>query len=323
MPFPFPSGSFWNWKTLETTLPLPFPAPPNLARGSHSATAMFFAINSQKRGHFYRVLTWKRLYIAPSLLLCYSQPHPRMGSRVKTGNSVVGTAVFPPTVLKLRGAEIAVAHLGDLRGERLYDFVRVSPNRTLFGLIEVAERGKDNPIVVAAQGTFRERGRELFVGEEMNEAVAMIELCLDLNRSIINATGAVSSCPAFAGCYNEDLGTICYINAGHTPGLVRDSTGVSELAPTGLPLGLFSHVTCDARMVALQAGAALALVSGEAVFETRGKQNGSGFGAVQKSFQQARMESADEICQALLSSVPLMVEPNNANVAALVLLRQG
>jgi len=246
-----------------------------------------------------------------------------MGSRVKTGNSVVGTAIFPPTVLKLRGAEIAVAHLGDLRGERLYDFVRVSPNRTLFGLIEVAERGKDNPIVVAAQGTFRERGRELFVGEEMNEAVAMIELCLDLNRSIINATGAVSSCPAFAGCYNEDLGTICYINAGHTPGLVRDSTGVSELAPTGLPLGLFSHVTCDARMVALQAGAALALVSGEAVFETRGKQNGSGFGAVQKSFQQARMESADEICQALLSSVPLMVEPNNANVAALVLLRQG
>jgi serine phosphatase RsbU (regulator of sigma subunit) len=227
------------------------------------------------------------------------------------------------TVHKLRGAELAVGQLGDGTVERRYDFVRVSPNRALFGLIEVAERSKGNSIVPAAQATFRERASELFVGEEVNEADAMIELCLELNRSIINATGAVSSSPAFAACYNEDLGTICYVNAGHTPGLVRDSTGVSELGPTGLPLGLFSHVTCDARMVALQAGAALALVLGEAAFETRGKPNGSGFGAVQKSFQLSRMESADEICRALLSSVQSKGAPNNSNVATLVLLRHG
>jgi serine phosphatase RsbU (regulator of sigma subunit) len=148
----------------------------------------------------------------------------------------------------------------------------------------------------------------------------MIELCLQLNRSIINATGGVSSCPAFAGCYNEDLGTICYFNAGHTPGLVRDSTGVNELAPTGLPLGLFSHVTCDARMVALQPGTALALVSGEVVFEPN-NQDGFGLDAIKKRLQQAPAESADKICEALLS-IQSITEPNKANVAALALLRQ-
>ena len=80
-------------------------------------------------------------------------------------------------------------------------------------------------------------------------------------RAIIAAEGGVRSCPAFAGCYNEDLGTICYFNAGHTPGLLRDLTGITELPATGLPLGLFSHATCEAPLVALPPGAALLLVS--------------------------------------------------------------
>jgi hypothetical protein len=243
-----------------------------------------------------------------------------MGIRVKSSSSAAATAVLRPSSPQLRGAELAFAHIGD-QTRRFYDFVRVSPNRAVFGLLEVAEEGKKTSIVPAAQSTFRARASELFPDEDVNEADAMIELCLQLNRSIINAAGRVCSCPAFAGCYNEDLGTICYFNAGHTPGLVRDSSGVSELAATGLPLGLFSHVTCDARMVALQPGAALALVSAEAVLETS-RQDGSGFGVVKRSFQQAGVTSANDICQALLSSMQLMGKANNSNGSALALLRQ-
>ena len=65
-------------------------------------------------------------------------------------------------------------------------------------------------------------------------------------------SGRSRECPAFAGCYNEDSGIVCYFNAGHTPGLVRDRSGCSELPATGLPLGLFSHVACEAPMVALE-----------------------------------------------------------------------
>ena len=56
-------------------------------------------------------------------------------------------------------------------------------------------------------------------------------------------------------------GIVCYFNAGHTPGLVRDRSGCSELPATELPLGLFSHVACEAPMVALEPGATLLLVS--------------------------------------------------------------
>ena len=125
--------------------------------------------------------------------------------------------------------------------------MRVSPSRVLFGLLDIAGRVEENGAVVsAAQHTFRTRSPELFTADDVNEADAMAELCLELNRAIMAAEGGIRSCPAFAGCYNEDLGTICYFNAGHTPGLLRDASGITELKATGLPLGLFSHATCDA-----------------------------------------------------------------------------
>ena len=95
--------------------------------------------------------------------------------------------------------------------------MRVTPNRVLFGLLDMAGRLEENSAVVsAAQQTFRTRSPELFSADDVNEADAMAELCLELNRAIMAAEGGIRSCPAFAGCYNEDLGTICYFNAGHT-----------------------------------------------------------------------------------------------------------
>jgi serine phosphatase RsbU (regulator of sigma subunit) len=243
-----------------------------------------------------------------------------MGSRVKNNNSVVVTELAQSVVPTLRGAELAISYLADRH--ILYDFVRVSPNRVLFGLLDVTRGVSERSIVSAAQDTFRARAAELFVGEEINEADAMIELSLHLNRSILKAAGAVCSSPSFAGCYNEDLGTVCYFNAGHSPGLVRDGTGLIELAPTGLPLGLFSHVTSDARIVALQPAAILALVSGK-VFEIENKEREPGFDRVKQSLQQAEAEGAHEICQALLRGVQSsMAGPAVSNIAALALVRR-
>ena len=124
------------------------------------------------------------------------------------------------SVPELRHAELAAAYYGERQGGDHYDFVRVSPSRVLFGLLDIAGRVEENGAVVsAAQHTFRTRSPELFTEEDVNEADAMAELCLELNRAIMAAEGGIRSCPAFAGCYNEDLGTVCYFNAGHTPGL--------------------------------------------------------------------------------------------------------
>jgi phosphoserine phosphatase RsbU/P len=163
---------------------------------------------------------------------------------------------------KIEGAEIAATTYGKRVAGDFYDSLRVSPERILFGLLDVAGRRENNQLILSsAQKIFHSLGSELFAQSDINEAEAVVTLCIRLNRGIMEAAEGVHSCPAFIGCYHERFGTLCYTNAGHTPGLLRDSTGITELASTGLPLGLFSHATCDAPTVALEKGAVLLLVS--------------------------------------------------------------
>jgi serine phosphatase RsbU (regulator of sigma subunit) len=164
--------------------------------------------------------------------------------------------------LALRGADMAVAYFSSRAGGDFHDFLRVSPTRFLFGLLDVAGKRETNAAVLeAAKTCFRSSAEQLFAAAELNESDAMIELSRRLNLEIMRAAGGVRSCPAFTGCYNEDLGTVCYVNAGHTPGLLRDDSGIVELPATGLPLGLFSLAPTDARIVGLGPKGSLALVS--------------------------------------------------------------
>jgi len=129
------------------------------------------------------------------------------------------------------------------------------------------------------------------------------------------------------GCYHEKFGTLCYSNAGHTPGLLRDSTGITELASTGLPLGLFSHATSDAPTVALEPGAALLLVS-RGVVEGKCKDDKAedveyGLERVRQRLSEIPSPSAQSVSAAILNSVgeftcePLVPD----DMTALVFLR--
>jgi serine phosphatase RsbU (regulator of sigma subunit) len=163
---------------------------------------------------------------------------------------------------KIDGAEIAATTYGKRVAGDFYDSLRAGPERILFGLLDVAGRRENNlPVLAAATKVFRTLGAELFAAPDINESEAMVTLCIQLNRGVMEAAAGVHSCPAFIGCYHEKFGTLCYTNAGHTPGLLRDSTGIVELPSTGLPLGLFSHATCDAPTVGMEKGAVLLLVS--------------------------------------------------------------
>lgn len=231
-------------------------------------------------------------------------------------------------VPELRDAELAAAYYGQRMGGDFYDFLRVSPKRVLFGLLDVAGRLEDNrPIVSAVQDTFRSLGSKLLAPDDANEAEAMVQLCLELNRTLLRAAGGVRPCPAFAGCYNEELGILCYFNAGHTPGLVRDQRNVDALPATGLPLGLFSHAACDAPMVAIEPGATLLLVS-KGVVEGRCKGEGIGseeFGVerVKQYFLQTTAASAKELSIAVLTQMQqfMCTPPTHNDVTALALMR--
>jgi len=222
----------------------------------------------------------------------------------------------------LQSANLAVAYFSSRTGGDLHDFLRVGPQRFLFGLLDVAgKRESSGPVLQAAQACFRSSGEQLFATTELNESDAMIELSRRLNLEIMRAAGGVRSCPAFAGCYNEELGTVCYVNAGHTPGLLRDDASVIELPATGLPLGLFSLAPTDARIVGLGPKGSLAVVS-RGVVEAESKNVEFGLEGV-KNVMQAGPSSARDLSRNILQGVQdfMHMAPKHNDVTALTLTR--
>ena len=212
----------------------------------------------------------------------------------------------PTEFPKIEGAEIAGQFVGKRIAGDFYDSLRVSPERVLFGLLDVAGLRPDNRAILAtAQQIFRNAGTELFSPADLNESDAMTQLCLRINRGLIDACKGVHSCPAFIGCYHEKFGTLCYTNAGHTPALLRDHTGIAELGSTGLPLGLFSHATCDAPTVGLEKGAALLLVSrGVVTCQGHHERSSEEFGLerVKQLLQAAPSCTAADLCSSVLNA---------------------
>ncbi|MFZ0797791.1 MAG: SpoIIE family protein phosphatase [Terriglobales bacterium] len=233
----------------------------------------------------------------------------------------------------LRHAEIAAVYTGQRVAGDFYEFLRVGPSRMLFVLLDIAGlRADTREILIAVQKTFRTLAPELFAGEDFNETTAMIELCNQMNMTILR--GGVRSCPAFIGCYNEDLGTVCYANAGHTPALLRDHTSITLLAATGLPLGLFSHTTQSAAACHLVPGSALVAVSrgiveaDRVVVEHSDAENQVaefGLDGVKRSLQEATALGAHELCLTMLQAARqfTLTGPTYNDLTTLALVRNA
>jgi len=231
-----------------------------------------------------------------------------MLSRFHSNSAIAPPVVEPvPTVFpRIEGADIAAVFVAKRIAGDFYDSIRVSPERVLIALLDVAGRREDTRgLLVAEQEVFRTFGLKLFSPADINESEAMTELCHRINRRLIEVCCGIHSCPAFLACYHQEFGTLCYTNAGHTPALLHDASGIAELASTGLPLGLFSHATSDAPTVALAKKASLLLVS-RGVIECEGRGNSSGaFGLerVKAVLRSAPFPSASSLCNSVLKAV--------------------
>lgn len=223
----------------------------------------------------------------------------------------------------LRNAEIAAVYYDHRMAGDFYEFLRVGRSRMLFALLDMAGRRADTrETLIAAQTTFRTLAPKLFAGEDFNETTAMMRLCYQMNLTILR--GGVRSCPAFIGCYNEDLGTVCYANAGHTPALLRDGAGIILLGATGLPLGLFSHTTQSAATCALVPGAALVAVS-RGIVEAECSGEEFGLERTKHTLQHATARSAHGICLDLLQAIQSFAQspPTHNDVTTLALVRNA
>jgi len=226
---------------------------------------------------------------------------------------------------QLVGADIAGLVHGKRVGGDFYQFARANSERVVFGLLDVAgDAGENRGIVEAARETFRTHGPACLANDEVNEADAMMEFCQALNTSIRNAASGIRTCAAFLGCYNESLGTVCFVNAGHTPGLLRYNSDVSELAATGMPLGLFSASTYEAPTAAVPRGGALLLVS-RGVVEASRKREEFGLQRLKQSFEQTPLTSAQAVASAALQAVRDFAQSDTVknDLTTLALVRPG
>jgi serine phosphatase RsbU (regulator of sigma subunit) len=190
------------------------------------------------------------------------------------------------------------------RGSRIggdfFDFVTISDSRLVFLLADVAGR-RDEALHIAAavQDTLHERAPELLGDEDANVADSVTDLVLELNRSVMQTAGGVRPAPTFLGCLDEQFGLLHYVSAGHTPAFIKGDGEVTQLDPTGLPLGLFSHATHDAQVSVAQPGSSIVLVSKGLVELSTGKQE-FGVERVREALVQRTFQSAHDLCQELL-----------------------
>lgn len=229
------------------------------------------------------------------------------------------------SIPQIRDGFMSAVYYGQRCSGDFYDFLRVGPERVLFGLFDVAgDLQRTRAIVVAIQQKFRSLGASLLESSDSNESEAMLELWLELNRALMHAAAGVHSCPAFIACYNEELRTLCYVNSGHTPGLVRDRDQVLELKATALPLGLFSHSVPDCSAVALGPGDALLLVS-KGIVEARRRSEEYGIERAKQYLQKTAFETARETCVGILADVQQFMgtAPTHNDVTALSVVRSN
>lgn len=209
---------------------------------------------------------------------------------------------IPTTFPELEGGQMAGLYKGARTGGDFYDVVSTQ-SRLIFLLLDIAGK-REEALHIAAhvQDKFRYSAPKAFAHQDVNEAVAVTELLLHVNRTILEAAKGTHFSAAFLGCYSLTLGTLCYVNAGHTPALLKDSSGVTLLEANGLPLGLFSHATHDAQMCVLEPGAALLLVS-RGIIECKHRRREFGIESVRQTLLNTSASDAHQLCNAALDAV--------------------
>ncbi len=201
------------------------------------------------------------------------------------------------------GTSIAAVYRAARVGGDFFDFVTTESGKLVFLLVDIAgKRDQAMNIAAAVQDHFRADAAEQMGPAEINHAEAISELLLDLNRTIIESSGGVRCAPAFLGCYEEALGMLWYVNAGHPAALVRDEHGVTMLESNGIPLGLFSHATHDAQICVVGPGAAVILAS-KGLVEARHKREEFGIERLKEAVLSAPMDDARSLCQVVIDAV--------------------
>ncbi len=221
---------------------------------------------------------------------------------------------LPTLIPELTTAELALRYEQARVGGDFFDCMRVG-QRLIFALLDIAgERTGAMEVAASIQDVFRTTVPTAFCAATLNESHALVEVVVTVNRTVLRTTNGVRCTPGFIGCYNEDLQTIFFINAGAFPALLKDSSGVAELGATGLPLGLFSHATHEPDIRALQPGAALVMATRGVVEVLGPRREEFGIARLKEAIDADQQRSANALCTRVLVSVRKFAELRSASI---------
>jgi serine phosphatase RsbU (regulator of sigma subunit) len=223
-----------------------------------------------------------------------------MDSSVAGPTMQVGASTLLPAVWSdFKDVDLHAMHHSPCRGGDFFDALPVG-RHVLFLLTDIAGlQLQAQEVASQVQSVFRQKSQELFAGSNVNESDALAELAHAFNLAVIDAAQGVRFAPTFLGCFNLSHNILSYCNAGNLLALVRSAGNVRVLESSGMPLGLFSHTTFEAAILALEQGDALLVVTKGVTGSRRGSTD---FGAkrVERMLKDATTASASAICEHVL-----------------------
>ncbi len=231
----------------------------------------------------------------------------------------------------LEGVDLHAQSRLDRTGGDLFDTLRIG-TRVAFLLSDIAgKRPELDPIAAEMQRVFRATSTELFSAVDANLMEAAETLILALNHALIAVARGVRFAPTMVGCYDVQLGILAYINAGGQTAFLHDSEGIRPLPDVSMPLGLFTHLTYEASIQALEPGATLVVVT-KGVTESMGADSLFGAEKVLEVLQRKEPESAAQVCSAVLQAahqfqkrlldwLPFRRKPVHEDMTALAMVR--
>ena len=215
------------------------------------------------------------------------------GSAMQVGESTL----LPVVWSQFNGVDLHATHHEQCRGGNFFDALPVGQHG-LFLLTDIAGlQARD--VLSQLQNVFRKKAQELFAVSDVNESDALAELAHAFNLALIEAAQGVHLAPTFLGCFNLTHGILSYCNAGNFFAMVRSEGNVRVLESSGMALGLFTHTTFEATILALQPGDAVLVVTKGVTGSRRG---GTEFGVqrVTRALRNKTAASASAICEAVL-----------------------
>lgn len=222
---------------------------------------------------------------------------PKVASIPTPGTSVPG--LQPVEWSRFDGVDVYARHHSECHGGDFFDGLAIGP-RVLFLLTDIAgPRLEARELMLQVQSAFRQNAQALFTGALVNESDAMAALAHEVNLALSESARHARMAPTFLGCFNVTLGILTYCNAGSLLALLRDGAEVRVLESGGMPLGLFTHTTFEAVVLALQEGDALLTVTKGVTESTRGAAE-FGIERVEHLLKKATANSASEICDLVL-----------------------